>query len=55
MRKLKVAVVVLIGFGMGALMPDRTAWAADSLLLNLLADRTATIPGARNTTSSTIC
>jgi hypothetical protein len=44
MRKLRVAVAVLIGFGMGALVPDRAAWSAGSLLLNHLADRTATIP-----------
>ncbi len=44
MRKLRVAVAVLIGFGMGALVPDRAAWSAGSLLLNHLADRTVTIP-----------
>ncbi len=43
-KRLHVAVAVLIGFGMSALMPDRSAWAADPLLLNLLADRTADIP-----------
>ncbi len=44
MKRLQVAVAVLIGFGMSALMLDRSAWAADHLLLKLLADRTADIP-----------
>ncbi len=44
MKRLQVAVAVLIGFGMSALMLDRSAWAADHLLLELLADRTADIP-----------
>ena len=44
MKRLQVAVAVLIVFGMSALVPDRSAWAADPFLLNLLADRTADIP-----------
>ncbi len=42
--KLHVIVAVLAGLGMSAGSLDRLAWAADPLLLNLLADRTADIP-----------
>ncbi len=44
MKELEVVVAVLIAFAMGALVPDRSAWADDRLLLNLLADRTADMP-----------
>ena len=44
MKRLQVIVAVLIGFGVSALVPDRSVWAADHLLLNFLADRTADIP-----------
>ena len=42
--KLHVIVAVLAGLGMSAVSLDRPAWAANALLLNLLADRTADIP-----------
>ena len=44
MKRLQVIVAVLIGFGVSALVPDRSVWAADHLLLNFLTDRTADIP-----------
>ena len=42
--RLHVIVAVLAGLGMSAVSLDRPAWAANALLLNLLADRTADIP-----------
>ena len=44
MKEFEVVVAVLIAFAMGALVPDRSAWADDRLLLNLLADRTVDMP-----------
>ena len=44
MKKFYVVIAVLLGLGMSALMLDRPVLAADPLLMNLLADRTADIP-----------
>ena len=44
MTRLYVVIAVLGGLGMSALMLDRSAAAAEPLLMNLLADRSADIP-----------
>ena len=44
MTRFYVVIAVLSGLGMSALMLDRSAAAAEPLLMNLLADRSADIP-----------